>query len=265
MSRLRELQLALTEAVFAGTYQAVADMLAPGGSALRSVALYRRLIRANYTQVLKVTYPVVSRLVGARDFGLLARGYLDAHPSTSGDLFAYGRHFPAFLHALPVDPLLAELARLEWACHEVCAAADSPPLSGEQLRSIVSADPARVRMRVHPASRLLQCSLPVHRVWRALQPDAPTNEPIDLPLPNEATGVVVTRDGGTVKVTPLAPLDYRLLEAMAAGASLAEIERMAVATDPEFDWSRFAASLLGLRVLSGWSLEDAPCACIRPG
>jgi hypothetical protein len=208
--------------------------------------------------VLKVTYPVLYRFVGERYFGIVARGYLNAHPSTSGDLFPYGRHLPAFLSALRVYPLLPELARLEWACHEAHQAADAPPLSGDELQAIASVDPSRVTVRFHAASRLLSFPVPVHRVWQALQAEAPADDIVDLPLPEEETGVIVTRGDGTVRVAPLARLDYRLLEAMSRGVDFASVERMAIESEPEFDFSRLFATVLDLHIISGFAVGGTP-------
>ena len=258
MPQLRKIQQAFSDGVIEGTYHAVGGAIHPGDSALRSVALYRRLIRNNYTQVLKITYPVLSRFVGERYFGIVARGYLKKYPSTSGDLFPYGRHLPAFLNVVYIPPLLAELARLEWACHEVYQAADSPPLSGEQLQDIASVDPSQVTFHLHAASRLLFFPFPVHRVWLALQPEAPADEVVDLPLPEEETGVIVTRGDGQVQVTPLARTDYLLLEAMSRGVDAASVERIAIESEPEFDFLRFLATVLNLRILSGFSVKKTP-------
>ena len=258
MPRLREIQQAFSDGVIEGTYHAVAGAIHPGASALRSVALYRRLIRYNYTQALKVTYPVLSRFVGERYFGLVARGYVKQYPSTSGDLFLYGRHLPAFLNVVHIPPLLAELARLEWACHEVYQAADSPPLSHDHLHALASVDPSQVTFHVHAASRLLSFPFPVHRVWLALQPEAPTDEVVDLPLPEQETGVVVTRGDEKVQVTPLARTDYLLLEAMSRGVDAASVERIAIESEPEFDFPRFLATVLNLGVISGVSVKETP-------
>ena len=258
MPQLREIQQAFAEGIIEGHHHVVAGAIAPAGSALRSVALYRRLIRYNYTQVLKVTYPVLHRFVGERYLGILARGYFKTHPSTSGDLFPYGRHLPAFLHELQVSPLVAELARLEWACHEVHQAADSPPLSPDQLQAIASVDPSRVTVHFHAASRILSFPFPVHRVWLALQPEAPADEVVDLPLPDEETGVVVTRGGGKVQVTPLARLDYLVLEALSRGDDVASVEQMAMESEPEFDFHPLWATVLNLSMISGFSVKETP-------
>jgi hypothetical protein len=258
MLRLCEMQRAFAEAIVEGKYHAATAAMTTDRSALRSVALYRRLIRNNFVQVLKITYPVLHRFVGDRYFRVFARGYLKHSPSTSGDLFPYGRHLPALLNALQVSPLLAELARLEWACHEVYQAADSPPLSHDQLYALASVDPSQVTFHVHAASRLLSFPFPVHRVWLALQPEAPTDEVVDLPLPEQETGVVVTRGNGKVQVTPLARTDYLLLEAMARGVDAASVERIAIESEPAFDFPRFLTTILDLGVISGVSVEGGP-------
>ena len=256
MPRLCELQQAFAKAIVEGKSHTVAEAMAEDGRALRSVALYRRLIRNNFVQVLTITYPVLHRLVGPRYFDVLARGYLKRYPSISGDLFPYGRYLPAFLSELQLSPLLIELARLEWACHEVYQAADSLPLSHDQLHALASVDPAQVTFHLHAASRLLSFPFPVHRVWLALQPEAPADEVVDLPLPEQETGVVVTRGDGKVQVMSLAWLDYRLLEAMSRGADAASVERMAIESEPGFDFARFMTTILNLRIITGFSVTE---------
>lgn len=254
MPRLHELQREFAAAIVEGkSLIAVTSMQA--GPSWRSLALYRRLIRNNYVQALTITYPVLHRLVGSRYFKMFARGYMKRYPSTSGDLFVYGQHFPLFLMQLESPRLLVELARLEWACHEVYQAADSPPLVPDQLNVVASADPSCVTFHLNKAARLLRLSMPVHHLWRALQSDAPTTLIADRPLPDEETSVVVTRARGNIHVTALAALDFRLLDAMADRKPVAEVEQIAMEYDSEFDFSRFLASILELNLLRGVSTE----------
>lgn len=255
MLQLRDTQRAFAEAIVEGKYYAATAAMAADGLALRSMALYRRLIRNNYRQALAITYPILLQFVGRRYFDILARGYFKAHPSISGDLFLYGQSLPAFLRQLQVAPLLAELARLEWTCHEVYQAADSPPLSQDRLQALASVDPSQVTFHLHAATRLLSFPFPVHRIWQALQPEAPSDEVVDLPLPEQETGVVVTRGNGKVQITPLARTDYLLLEAMARGVDAASVEQIAIESEPAFDFPRFLATILTLGVISGVSVE----------
>jgi hypothetical protein len=255
MLQLHEIQRAFADALINGNHQAMTGAILTEASALRHVALYRRLIRTNYTQVLAVTYPVLRRFVGPRYFDLLARGYLKKYSSTSGDLFSYGKHLPVLLLALQVPRLLVELARLEWACHEVYQAADSLPLSQGRFDAIASADPSRVVLGLSPGVRLLRLSPLVHRVWLALQPNAQANLVADLSPQDEETGVVVIRAEGSIHVTALAVLDYRLVEAMADRKTVAEIEQIATQCNPRFDFARFMASVVELGLLGSIDTE----------
>ncbi len=258
MPGLCELQQAFAEAIIEGKYHTSTAAMAADGLALRSVALYRRLIRNNYVQVLKITYPVLHRFVGAGNFGMFARGYGRRYPSTSGDLFFYGRHLPLFLLALEAPRLLMELARLEWACHEVHQAAETPSFTQEQWDTLAWTDPSCVTFRLNAAARLLRCSMPVHRVWQALQPDTASDEVVDLPLPEEETGILVTRADGRIHVNGLAGHEYRLLEAMADRKTVADIERLAKESASESDPAPFMSTLTNGHTLSSFSIEVRP-------
>jgi hypothetical protein len=217
--------------------------------ARRSLALYRRLIRNNYVHTLKITYPVLHRFVGDSYFRTLARGYIRRYPSTSGDLFLYGRHFSLFLLSLKAPRILVELTRLEWACHEVYQAAEAPLFTKEHWESLASTDPSCVSFRLSPAVRLLRCSLPIHRLWQALQPDALSEEAVDLPLAGQDTGILVVRSGGKIQVIGLGAQEYRLLEAMDDRKTVVEMEQIASECGPQCDGASFIASMLELGVL----------------
>lgn len=254
MPRLHELQRAFAAAMIEGK-GLPAMTLMRAGPAWRSLALYRRLIRNNYVQALTITYPILRRLIGARYFSVFARGYMKRYPSTSGDLFGYGRHFPFFLLQLESPRLLLELACLEWACHEVSQIADAPPLALGQVDALISVDPACVRVHLQPTVRLLRFSSPVHLMWQGLQPDSLTVAEIGHPSSEEETHILVTRVDGKIRVAELAGLDYQLLTAMADGRQVDEVERMAIEMDPQFDFARFISALMEMNALAGVSVE----------
>ena len=121
---------------------------------------------------------------------------------------------------------------------------------------MIPADPSRVTIEFQHTARFLSFSVPVHRVWLALQPDAQPDEAVDLPLPKEQTGVLVTRSDGKVQVMPLAWLDYRVAEVLSQGADVASIEQMALEFEPEFDFAKLMTTLLSLHVIAGCSVEE---------
>lgn len=254
MPRLHELQRAFAAAIVEGTgLPAVTSM--QRGPSWRGLALYRRLIRNNYVQALTITYPTLRRLIGGRYFNTFARGYLKRYPSTSGDLFLYGRHFSFFLFALEAPRVLVELARLEWACHEVSQAAEGTHLIPGWFEGLGAVDPAYVKVHLQPTARLLRFSSPVHVVWQALQPDGIAAAEIGRPSQEEVY-LLLTRVEGKIRVAELAAPDYRLLEAMTVGKHVDEVERMAMEMDPQFDFTRFMAFLMEMNVLAGVSVEE---------
>lgn len=254
MPRLHELQRDFTAAIVEGTsLPAITSMQA--GPSWRSLALYRRLIRNNVMQALTITYPVLQRLVGDRYFKVFARGYMKRYPSTSGDLFAYGQHFPLFLLQLKSPRLLIELARLEWACHEVYQSADNPFPSQAGVHTVTTAEPSSVMFRLNSTVRLLRRSLPVHHVWHALQPEA-DGEGIDelRPYPDEG-GLLVTRAGGTIHVRGLSLEELWLLQAMRDRKTVAEVEGLANAFRPAIDLAQFLIGLSDATTGPVFSLE----------
>jgi len=254
MPRLHELQRAFASAIVEGKGLPSVTSL-QGGPSWRSLALYRRLIRHNYIQALTITYPVLHRLIGGHYFGVFARGYLKRYPSTRGDLFAYGQHFPLFLRQLESPRLLIELAQLEWVCHELHQAADSPLPSQEWVKTLATVDPSSVTFRLNPAVRLLRCALPVHRVWHALQPEVGGKEIDDVCLAPEEGGLLVTRAGGKIHVRSLSSKQWWLLQAVRDQKTVAEVEYLAKEFRPEIDLAQFLIGLSNAATGSVFSIE----------
>lgn len=257
MPQLRELQRSFAEAIVEGKgLSSVTSMQA--GPSWRSLALYRRLIRHNYVQALRITYPVLHRLIGDRYFRVFVRGYMKRYPSTNGDLFSYGRHFPFFLLQLESPRVLVELAHLEWACHEVYQAADIPLPSQEWVKTIASVDPSSVTFFLNPALRLLRCSMPVHRVWQALQQDASGYGFDNLRLSPEEGTLLVSRGSGKIHIRSLSPEQCWLLHAMRDRKTVAEVERMAKEFRPNIDLAQLLTGLPDAATGPIFTLEVQP-------
>ncbi len=132
MPRLRELQLGFAAALLDGAGDDFArHVRAVGLTGARRLQVYRNNTVLNLTGALAAVYPVTRRLVGEGFFQYTAACYIARHPSRSGDLHEFGEHFPLFLQSFaPVAALtyLPDVARLEWAYHQVFHAASHPPL-----------------------------------------------------------------------------------------------------------------------------------------
>lgn len=130
--------------------------------------IHRNNWRCNLRGALRTGYPVIERLVGAKFFDYCADCYIDAQPSRSSNLEHYGAEFSLFLRDFPAAqslPYLSDVAALEFAIEQLLT---SPADDGQ----------AFVRSR-----------FPILKIWQFNQPDAASDETIDLDSGGDALRV----------------------------------------------------------------------------
>jgi len=239
MSELARLQRAFAAALHDGCCDEAAPRVRSGGVLpTERLALYRRNMRAAQHDALAATYPVVRRLVGDAFFRVLAQDYLRAWPSRSGNLDNLGDALAAFVATYaPAAELayLADVARLEWACHESALAAEAPALDAAALARVPAGRQGTLVLQLHPSVRRVESAHPVVAIWEANQPDR------DGALAGEVAGecALAWRREGLVHVRRAAPAEQAFLRAIAEGAPL----DAAVAATALDDGPRVAALL----------------------
>jgi hypothetical protein len=197
--------------------------LAPGA------AVYRRNVLANLHDALAGTYPVLRRLVGDAFFREAARHFARAHPSTSGDLHAFGSQLADFLASYPPARdlvYLPDVARLEWAVAQAFHGPDPRRLDLDALAGVGEEDRYRVRFSMQEAARLLESRHPIVASWQANQPAR--DGVLEASGPERA---LVYREGISVRVCALEPVPWRFLESVHSGATLGAMAEDAVLGD----------------------------------
>jgi len=213
--------------------------------------VYRNNFILSLAQALADVFPVLERLVGPEYFGQLARRYVREHPSRSGNLHDFGREMAAFLTRLPEAealPYLADVAALEWAWHECFHAAEAPALDVTRLAALSPAALESVRLRLHPAVRLVASRYPILAIWEANQDGAPPERSIALDA--GADWLLVARRGLARTLERLEPGEYALLAALGAGATLAEACGAAAAAAPQPDVGGALSRFVAARVIT---------------
>jgi hypothetical protein len=201
------------------------------------LAVYRGNVVANAQKALANAYPIVVKIVGGDFFGGLAREYLRRHPSTSGDLNAFGEYFAEFVAAFRHTqdlPYLPDVARMEWLAHRAHYARDAERLDARRFASIPETAWNRVRPVLAPACALLESRWPLARIWEVHQDRYAGELSVDFESGPERT--LVHRPRFRVEVERLSAGAHRFLQRAAGGSSVAAALAVAITEEQGFDF-----------------------------
>ncbi len=199
-------------------------------SAIERLDIYANMYFYRLLDCMKEDYPATLAVVGADNFHNLITGYLLAYPPSHPSLLYAGRHLADYLGAHPLRekwPFIADLARLERALIEVFHGPDAPALEPNDLRMVAATDWPSLRLRTHPALRLLTLEWNVAKVLRAVE------EKNDWCVPkHETAAILVWRRNNRCYYRDLEGAELAGIRAFEGGISLAALcERVAEAAE----------------------------------
>ncbi len=216
------------------------DVIEPSGqlSSYARLEIYAHAYTARLLEVMTSEYPSLQQALGEELFHDFVMGYLEEFPSTSYTLSELGRAFPDYLATSRPerdgdDPdwadFLIDLARLERIYSEVF---DGPGTEGHpplDLAAIASQDLdswAESRLVAAPSLRLVTLRFPAHEyvtgVRRQESPEFPDASP---------THLVISRRDFVVRRAAVSEPEFRVLEALQTGATIADAVELSVADD----------------------------------
>lgn len=251
--------------------QQAIDALAPwldtshGLSATTHLGIYRNSIHGQFTAALGDLFPVCQRLVGERLFAALCQPYIRQHRSACADVGAYGSGFAEHIAAevashdsLAQLPYLADVARLEWAWHQVFHGADEPPFDHPALAAVPADEQGALCFHPPAASHLLSSPYPIHTIWQHNQPDWQPEPGQDEHIDLDAGGVhlLVWRSGAAMRIDPLNTAQHQLLTLLQRGMSLDELAPALAQANPEIDLGSMLPELLQNGWIASFSLPS---------
>jgi hypothetical protein len=243
---LRELQHAVYRSLVAhDDDDAAVYIRADGVTAADRLSVYRNTFFGTLTNALRLSYPVVQRLVGVEFFETSAQKFIEGEPPRSAYLDEYGAGFGDFLEqfaAAASVPYLSDVARLEWAVSCALHAPDATPLDPAALRDVEQRDHERVRFVPHPSVRMIRADFPVDTIWRAVlgQDDAALRA---IDLDDAPVWMLVQRLPIGIDVQRLNEAAWPFTSALCAGRPLEEVIEGASALD--------VSTLLGEHLAAG--------------
>jgi len=209
------------------------------------LGIYGDGYRSRLIEALQATFPVLANLLGETDFQAMATQYVDAHESTFFSIRYYGDQLADFLASdaeYSKAPILAELARWEWAMAAVFDAADAEPLDISAFAQLAPEDWAELRFEWSPAVQIVELEWNVPQLWKAVTED--TDRPDPIPAP---TRYLIWRRELQIYFRPLSDEETSVVAAARAGHSFGEL---CVLLCEHLDESE--ASLHAAGFLRGW-------------
>ncbi|MTI08764.1 HvfC/BufC N-terminal domain-containing protein [Curvivirga aplysinae] len=203
-------------------------------SHLARMSIYRNNIFVSLMNVLIAAFPKTSTLVGADNFQVLAKKFVEKRPPDEAQLSEYGSKFPDFLtsweQVVADIPYLPDLARLDWGCQEAYFAQNYDPIDPSLFAQMSPEDLFDTKLDISPSVRLLKSDYPVTHFYE--MDDFGIEQ-----LSPETEYIMVNRLGETEQIMTdrLSEADYHFLEKLKAGFSLGDTFLDIVEEDPLFD------------------------------
>jgi Putative DNA-binding domain len=194
----------------------------PRVPATARLAIYGGAYRGRLAEALGANYPALARLLD-EDFADLAQAYVAGHDSPYFSIRYYGEDLARFLateERYAGAPLLADLARWEWAMTQVFDAADATALDAAALSQVAPDAWALLRFRWHPSLARLDLQWNAPQVWQALTEE---RERPAAAVSAAATPWLLWRQGLTTYFRSLTPAEAQALDAARSGAPFGEL------------------------------------------
>ena len=182
-------------------------------SAKEHLQIYQNSIFGAKQKTLKDIYSVCFKLVGQEFFIAMINEYIPKNKSQSADLANYGAHFADFIctyQPAKCLPYLADVARLEWAWHQLFYSPDPKGINFQELEKYYIASPEKIIFCLSPGSTIISSPYPIHQIWAANQDDNNNDQTIVL-SENEMFYFFVWRNGLQMRIDLLNPDEWQIL------------------------------------------------------
>lgn len=251
-TRLRRLQRELQSHLL-GEPSSIADAIAdaPPLPVADRLGIYRNAYRVRLIEALDDTYPVLHALLGDEVFLALGEAFVTAHPSVHRSIRWYGAELAEFLSRCPPyaeQPILAELALLEWTLAEVFDSADAEPKPRAALSAVDVSAWNELQFEFHPSLRRLHLHWNTVAVWQAMSREETPPDPVcaEHPVP-----WLLWRQNLQNYFRSMPADETAALDAALRGANFGEICEALTDWLPDDDIPLRAAGLLGIWADSG--------------
>lgn len=189
----------------------------PAVPAATRLAVYSNAYRIRLADALAANMPHLKELLGDEQFGAVADGYIDAHPSRFASIRWFGDRLAQVLdQSHPSQPWLGELARWEWALAASFDASDATAVGVECLATVAPDAWADLHLRFHPSVQYVELATNAQALFKALSEEQSPPQPATLATPQPW---LLWRQDLKTQYRSLEPAEAAALQVMRAGGT----------------------------------------------
>lgn len=263
MSALASLQQKFQSHILSGSdTQGIAPAVisTPAADNNERLGIYVDGYRSRLIEVLGNDFPGLQVLAGEDTFEELCRDYVNATPSVHYNVRWYGQGLPQFLHDTAPwsdSPVLADMAKFEWALTLSFDAVDEDHVTPAQVQALTPEQWPELGLRLHGSLRRLDLHWNVSAIRRAVDQEEPL--PALLAFDAAQTWVTSRRDT-TVRFRAVPVDEAAALDAVEQGACFAQLCEALCEWNAEDVVAMRAATLMGQWIADHWVAELLPQA-----
>lgn len=245
---LKDLQHQLQTHLLGESSEIAAQIIdAPPLDVAQRLGIYRNAYQVRLIEALHEVYPVLHALLGDEMFYALGESFVATHPSSFRSIRWYGAPMSEYLSRnAPFDeqPILAEIALLEWSLSEVFDSPDAEPVARTSLTALTPEAWQSLQLAFQPGLKVLSLRFNSAAVWQAMtrEEDPPAPQASDHPVP----WLVWRKDFKNYFRSLTAP-ELALIEAAGNGSNFSELCEILAAWLPDEEIPLAAANYL-----NGW-------------
>lgn len=246
---LRDVQMAIRDALVLGDICGLESMLAGGAAASKRLAIHQRHYRVSLVTALLDRFPATVWLVGSAFVTEAAQRFVRHHPPTRPCIVEYGEEFPAFLAAQPgaaAMPYLRQFIELEWHVSRLSLAVDMPALPMASLSTVDATTLADARLALQPGVHYFHADWALDELMSLHLAD---NAPDQFPLHPGDVWLELRGARGELRMNRLGHAPFAFRAALAASETLGNAAVSALEIDEAFDAGQGLLSLFGDKLI----------------
>ena len=222
-------------------------------SASGLMGIYQNSAIGNIINSMKLTYPVIEKLVGEQFFRATCRKFILSHWPKTANMDDYGGEFSDFLSEFEhVKQLtyLEDIARLEWLFHQSTLANDAAVTDWTLLAKVAENEVLNLKFTLAPAVSLIRSHFPVDKIWQMNQIN--NTEEVTLDFDDNEMFLLLYRNDLKIEMLAITAEEFLLLKSFHLGLSFEKAIENATKFDVNLSIDDMIKIHIELGVISGF-------------